>query len=212
MGQVINVKKVKNEIAIKKIGDHNLRQQISDNVDAEKSDQNFYLIGSANMNVVQEVQSKLEGIKYRKDANKVINLVFSASHEEMAKIDPIAWSKEITEFCEKKFGKENILYSVLHRDELTPHLHISFVPIVDKKLRSNVYFDGLRKFRDFVKKFMKSTKNMGLKKTTQKRRQKLKLLQNIIKRFVSTKLLTKKLIKNLNNSKSCLKFHLIPKN
>ena len=35
MGQVINVKKVKNEIAIKKIGDHNLRQQISDNVDAE---------------------------------------------------------------------------------------------------------------------------------------------------------------------------------
>ena len=106
MGQVINVKKVKNEIAIKKIGDHNLRQQISDNVDAEKSDQNFYLIGSANMNVVQEVQSKLEGIKYRKDANKVINLVFSASHEEMAKIDPIAWSKEITEFCEKIWKRE----------------------------------------------------------------------------------------------------------
>ena len=80
MGQVINVKKVKNEIAIKKIGDHNLRPQISDNVDAEKSDQNLYLIGSADMNVVKEVQTKLEGIKYRKDANKVINLVFSASH------------------------------------------------------------------------------------------------------------------------------------
>ncbi len=176
MGQVINVKKVKNEIAIKKIGDHNLRQQISDNVDAEKSDQNFYLIGSANMNVVQEVQSKLEGIKYRKDANKVINLVFSASHEEMAKIDPIAWSKEITEFCEKKFGKENILYSVLHRDELTPHLHISFVPIVDKKLRSNVYFDGPAKISRFRQEVYEINKKYGFKKDNPEKKAKAKVI------------------------------------
>ena len=70
MGQVINVKKIKNHIAIKKIADHNLRQQFSDNVDPSRSKQNLFLIGSPDMNVVQEVQNKLEGIKYRKDANK----------------------------------------------------------------------------------------------------------------------------------------------
>ena len=69
----------------------------------------------------------------------------------------------------KKIWKENILYSVLHRDELTPHLHISFVPIVDKNFVLMSILTVLRKFRDFVKKFMKSTKNMGLKKTTQKK-------------------------------------------
>ena len=164
------------------------------------------------MNVVQEVQSKLEGIKYRKDANKVINLVFSASHEEMAKIDPIAWSKEITEFCEKKFGKENILYSVLHRDELTPHLHISFVPIVDKKLRSNVYFDGPAKISRFRQEVYEINKKYGFKKDNPEKKAKAKVIAKHYQEVREYEALDKKLIKNLNNSKSCLKFHLIPKN
>ena len=66
MGQVINVKKVKNEIAIKKIGDHNLRQQFSENVDQDRTNQNLYLIGSADMNVNQEVRNKLEGLNIEK--------------------------------------------------------------------------------------------------------------------------------------------------
>lgn len=180
MGQVINVKKVKNEIAIKKIGDHNLRQQFSENVDQDRTSQNLYLIGSADMNVNQEVRNKLEGVKYRKDANRVINLVFSASHEEMAKIDSVAWSKEITKFCEEKFGKENMLYSVLHRDELTDHLHISFVPLVDKKLRSNVYFDGPAKISKFRQEVYLINKKYGFAKDQSKKKAKA---QSIAKHY-----------------------------
>lgn len=174
MGQVINIMKLKNSTAIKKVGDHNLRQQFSENVDPEKSKQNLYLIGSADQDVLEEVKLKLEGIKYRKDANKICNLVFSASHEEMKKIDSEKWAKEISQFCEKKFGKENIVYSVLHRDELTPHLHISFVPIVDQKLRSNIYFDGPAKIAAFRKEVFEINKKYGFKKDQPEKKAKAK--------------------------------------
>lgn len=164
MAQVVDVEKYKNSTAISKVGEHNLRQQFSDNVDQDRSKENLYLVGSADLDVLEVVKSKLDGIKYRKDANKVCNLVFSASHEEMKKIDVEKWAIEINEYCEKKFGKENIVYSVLHRDELTPHLHISFVPIVDKKLRSNVYFDGPAKLSRFRQEVYEINKKYGFKK------------------------------------------------
>lgn len=172
MAQVIDIKKYKNSTAISKVGDHNLRQQFSDNVDQEKTKQNLYLIGSADLNALDDVKSKLDGIKYRKDANKVCNLVFSASHEEMKKIDVEKWAIEINQYCEKKFGKDNIVYSVLHRDELTPHLHISFVPIVDKKLRSNVYFDGPAKITRFRQEIFLINKKYGFKKDSPEKKAK----------------------------------------
>jgi hypothetical protein len=180
MAQVIDIKKYKNSTSISKVGDHNLRQQFSDNVDQEKSKQNIYLVGSADMNALDVVKSKLEGIKYRKDANKVCNLVFSASHEEMKKIDPVAWAKEINQYCEQKFGKENIVYSVLHRDELTTHLHISFVPVVDKKLRSNVYFDGPAKITKFRQEIFKINQKYGFKKDNPEKKAKA---QSIAKHY-----------------------------
>jgi len=180
MAQVIDIKKYKNSTAISKVGDHNLRQQFSDNVDQEKTKQNLYLIGSAELNALDDVKSKLDGIKYRKDANKVCNLVFSASHEEMKKIDVEKWAIEINQYCEKKFGKDNIVYSVLHRDELTPHLHISFVPIVDKKLRSNVYFDGPAKISKFRQEIFAINKKYGFKKDNPERKAKA---QSIAKHY-----------------------------
>lgn len=165
MGQVVSIKKLKNSTAISKIADHNLRQQISANVDPTRTSQNLYLVGSQDLDVLSAVEARLDGIKYRKDANKVCNLVFSASHEEMAKIDPEKWAKEITAYCQQKFGYDNVLYSVLHQDELTPHLHLSFVPIVDKKLRSNVYFDGPAKLSKFRQEIYNSiNKKYGIKK------------------------------------------------
>lgn len=208
MGQVINVKKVKNEIAIKKISDHNLRQQYSNNVNQKNSPLNVYLIGSANLNVVQEVKTKLEGIKYRKDANKVINLVFSASHEEMAKIDPIEWAKEITQYCEKKFGKENMLYSVLHRDELTPHLHISFVPIVDKKLRSNVYFDGPAKISAFRKEVYSINQKYGFAKDQSQKKAKAQSIQKHYQEVREFEALEKKIDQEFQQLEDLPKFSL----
>lgn len=34
------------------------------------------------------------------------------------------------EFLEKDFGKENVIYSQIHNDEITPHLHFGAIPVV----------------------------------------------------------------------------------
>lgn len=163
MGQVINIQKQKNMGQIAAIAKHNLRLYQPINTDPKKTCENVFLIGSKHINVLKEIDDRLENISYRKDANKLVNLVFSASNEEMSKIDVLAWSKEITDFCVKKFGKDNILYSVLHKDEKTDHLHISFTPIVENKLRSNLWFDGPSKISSFRKEVYKINKKYGFK-------------------------------------------------
>jgi Plasmid recombination enzyme len=208
MAQVIDIKKYKNSTSISKVGDHNLRQQFSDNVDQEKSKQNIYLVGSADMNALDVVKSKLEGIKYRKDANKVCNLVFSASHEEMKKIDPVAWAKEINQYCEQKFGKENIVYSVLHRDELTPHLHISFVPVVDKKLRSNVYFDGPAKITKFRQEIFKINQKYGFKKDNPEKKAKAQSIAKHYQEVREFESLDKKIDKEFQQLEEIPKFSM----
>ena len=63
-----------------------------------------------------------------------------------------------------QFGKENILYAVVHNDEKTPHIHFSVVPIKDNKLRSNLWFDGPSKLKAFHTEYSKYMKKFGLKR------------------------------------------------
>lgn len=168
MAQVINVLKCKNFGAIAQIAKHNLRLgNIKDNVDTSKTKDNVFYVGSSKMDVLKAVDDRLEGLKYRKDANKVVNLVFSASKDEfdaMTNDQVKAWAEDAVSYCKEKFGEKNILYAVLHQDELTPHLHVSFTPILDNKLRSNVWFDGPKLLQEFRKDvFNKVNKQYGFK-------------------------------------------------
>lgn len=38
-------------------------------------------------------------------------------------------------FCDD-FGDENVIYAVVHKDEVTPHLHLGFIPVVQGTLES----------------------------------------------------------------------------
>lgn len=164
MGQVINVQKQKNHGQISAVAKHNLRMYNPTNADPKREKDNVFLIGSKKTNVLQEIEDKLDGIKFRKDANKVVNLVFSASKEEISKIDVMKWANEINAYCSEKFGKDNVLYSVLHRDELTEHLHFSFVPLREGKLQSNYWFDGPAKLSAFRQEIYQINKKYGFKK------------------------------------------------
>ena len=88
--------------------------------------------------------------------------MFGASNEEFAAMGEAKanqWAKEINDFCIKKFGKQNILYSVCHNDETSKHLHLSFIPLRDGKLQSNYWFDGPAKLQAFRKEIYAINKN-----------------------------------------------------
>ena len=157
MGQVVNIAKYKNNNEINAIAKHNLRCYNPTNVDQDRTDQNKYFVGAPGQTGISRiVEEKLKDVQYRKDANKVVNLVLGASVEEfdrMGKIKSEQWAKEMHEFLEKKFGKDNVLYSVAHNDETAKHLHFAFIPLREGKLQSNYWFDGpakLKKFRDEI--------------------------------------------------------------
>ena len=168
MGQVVNVAKYKIAQEVNDVAKHNLRCYIPKNVDPERQKDNIYFVGHQGQRGIHRLMAeKLEGVVHRKDANKVVNLVFGASNEEFEKMGPDKankWAKEINDYCIKKFGKENVLYSVLHNDETTRHLHFSFVPLREGKLQSNYWFDGPAKVSQFRKEIYKINKKYGIAK------------------------------------------------
>ncbi|ETN80463.1 plasmid recombination enzyme [Necator americanus] len=166
MKQVINVLKLKTEGEILKIANHNLRQVPSRNVVSSRTKQNTYYIGSSTTNVLKEMEDRLATVpKFRKDAVKVVNLVLSGSHEFFTdKKKAKEWELATQKWVEDTFGKENIIYSVVHHDEKTPHFQVSFVPIYDGKLRAAHWFDGPAKMNKIHNSYAKVNKPFGLQR------------------------------------------------
>lgn len=168
MKQVINILKLKTNQEIKDIADHNLRVTNSRNVNKQKTKSNKYFVGNAKTDTIAEMNKRLEKVgKYRKDANKIVNIVFSASpefFETATKKDIEEWELKTQAFIEETFGKENIIYAVIHYDEKTPHFHVCLTPIKDGKLRSNYWFDGPAKLKKFHTDYSKAIKDLGIKR------------------------------------------------
>lgn len=166
MAQVINIEKYKDNTKISSVAKHNLRCYIPKNVDASRQKDNIFFVGEQGQNsVLEDLKLSLKDVKHRVDANKVVNLVFGASKEEFQKMGEEnikKWANEIHNHCAKKFGKDNILYSVLHRDETAEHLHFSFIPLRGNKLQSNYYFDGPAKLQAFRKEIFAINKKYGI--------------------------------------------------
>lgn len=60
-----------------------------------------------------------------------IEYLFGYSRDGAIK-DPAEYFQDCLKFAEKKHGKENIVSAVIHYDELTPHLTMIVVPIIER--------------------------------------------------------------------------------
>lgn len=66
------------------------------------------------------------------------------------------------QFLEKRYGKENVVSSYVHNDEITPHMHFAFVPVVfDKQkelykvsAKEKVNRNDLRSFHGDLEKYL----------------------------------------------------------
>ena len=84
------------------------------------------------------VQRRLEeaGLTRKIGSNQVraIRINVSGTHEDMERIEREGrldeWCADSLKYFADTFGKENIVAAHLHRDEETPHIHVTLVPIV----------------------------------------------------------------------------------
>ena len=84
------------------------------------------------------IQRRLEeaGLTRKIGNNQVraIRINVSGTHEDMERIEREGrldeWCADNLKYFADTFGKENIVAAHLHRDEETPHIHVTLVPIV----------------------------------------------------------------------------------
>ena len=84
------------------------------------------------------IQKRLEeaGLTRKIGNNQVraIRINVSGTHEDMKRIEKEGrldeWCADNMKYFADLFGRENIVAAHLHRDEETPHIHITLVPIV----------------------------------------------------------------------------------
>ena len=69
----------------------------------------------------------------RKDVNVMCSWVVTAP-KEIKEEETAQFFKETYKFLSERYGRDNIVSAYVHMDEVTPHIHFAFVPVVrDKK-------------------------------------------------------------------------------
>jgi hypothetical protein len=109
------------------------------NIDVSRSHENYHIV-LPTQSYLRESKQMIQsaGCKTRKDSTVMVETLITASPEFMQRLSKSAQKKYFEtafSFMESKIGNDNIISAVVHVDEKTPHMHLSFCPITkDKKL------------------------------------------------------------------------------
>jgi hypothetical protein len=90
--------------------------------------------------------------KIGKNQVRAIGVMLSGSPDDMKRIEEAGhlndWCVDSVDWLEKTFGADNLVSAVLHRDETTPHIHATIVPVVTgerRKAKEEKLIEGKKK-------------------------------------------------------------------
>ncbi|KAA6318263.1 Plasmid recombination enzyme [termite gut metagenome] len=130
------------------------------NADESRTHLNRELIGFP-----QSVKNRTEAIQHRienasitrkigKNQVRAIGVMLSGSPDDMKRIEEAEhlndWCADGVDWLKQTFGADNVVSAVLHRDETTPHIHATVVPIVTgerRKAKEEKSTEGKKKYR-----------------------------------------------------------------
>ena len=102
-------------------------------IDLSRSKYNFHLIEPAGRYRAEaESQIQAAGCRTRTDSVRVVETMFTATPEffKGKKLPEVRrYFEETLRFFEQYQSRETIISAVVHMDEKTPHMHLSFVPL-----------------------------------------------------------------------------------
>ena len=102
-------------------------------IDTSRSKYNFHIVKPEGR-YYHFIQSRIEqaGCRTRKDSTRFVDTLVTASPEFFKGKSPKeiqAFFQRAADFLTHRVGRENIVSAVVHMDEKTPHLHLTFVPL-----------------------------------------------------------------------------------
>ena len=127
-------------------------------IDLSRSKHNFHLIEPPQRYRAEaERQISAAGCRTRKDSVRLVEVLFTATPEffQGKKLPEIRqYFEESLHFLEQYQAKETIISAVVHMDEKTPHMHISFVPLTpDGRLSAKEIVGNKKKLSWWQDKF-----------------------------------------------------------
>ena len=106
-----------------------------------------------------EKQIKEAGCRTRSDSVRVVEALFTASPEFFKgkkRSEIKAFFEEALAFMKKHQSEETIISAVVHMDEKTPHMHLSFVPLTaDKRLCAKEIVGNKKKLTEWQDAYWK---------------------------------------------------------
>ncbi len=169
MYAVMRLNKLKSMGQVSSRGAHNERTRDTPNADGDRLHTNERLAGSGDW--LADVQARLDDAPtIRKNAVLAYDVVFTASREffdagdERARDERLAeWRDRTMAWLRDRFGAENVVAAVLHRDELTPHIQAMVVPIDDHgRLNAREYTGGAAKLGALQDGYHAAVEDLGL--------------------------------------------------
>lgn len=116
-------------------------------IDSARTGGNYHIV-RPNKGYIEFINERLATLtfsrKLRSDAIYMNSFVLGSDKgffDTISSQDQWQFFYDCTKFFSDKYGRENIISSVVHVDETTPHLHLNIVPIVNGKLCSKDLFD-----------------------------------------------------------------------
>ncbi|HDR5272476.1 TPA: plasmid recombination protein [Bacillus thuringiensis] len=119
---------------------HNQRQEKSKSnldIDYSKSEQNYDLLNQQKIRYESTIKQEIsERVKRKPRANSVVlsEFVVTASPDYIHSLsleEQKRYFESSLAFIQKRYGKQNTLYAMVHMDEATPHMHVGVMPITE---------------------------------------------------------------------------------
>lgn len=111
----------------------------NENIDLARTHMNYNLAEHQNMAQLDFVHQRLSEVKVqnRKDVNVMCDWVITLpKQEELKSLETEkAFFRAAYDFLEKKYGRENVISAYVHKDEVQPHMHFAFIPVVADQRR-----------------------------------------------------------------------------
>ena len=127
-------------------------------IDLSRSKHNFHLIEPAGRYRAEaESQIQAAGCRTRTDSVRVVEVLFTATPEffKGKKLPEVRrYFEETLRFFEQHQSRKTIISAVVHMDEKTPHMHLSFVPLTaDGRLSAKEIVGNKKKLTWWQDKF-----------------------------------------------------------
>lgn len=107
----------------------------NESIDPERTPMNYNLAPDRELSQGDFVRKRCSEVycMNRKDVNVLCSWVVTVP-KDVPEVEYGKFFHATYDFLEKRYGRENVVSAYVHMDEVTPHMHFAFVPVIyDKK-------------------------------------------------------------------------------